>query len=544
MKGIKAYTAAFAALLALTACGNTNGGSSQKEKAKPAEMSVSVSEYSETKEISDQIDSDGEPNQTAESKTEGNKKAAHKEIGFNGADAVSDVLLIPYTDIDISRKVSFSDVYGLNVMHSGVVGLVGAPVDVRFDYEEVGDCKLVFVYDPEKLYGVRPDALMFMYSDDEGNEYTELEDGVLNTENCSMSVEITRPGVYMLVNKYEWLNCWGANLSDNGMEPDYDPSQRPISSAKWEKNESTGDILDLKDDEYIKSCRQETGDYVFHVSTPEELASAVFVNNCAEPRPNITIELANDIDLDGYEWAPMGWYTAGVDFDFTGAVYGNGYTIKNMHISNGYHVGFIGFGTDAIVVDLHFENAYVGGRDVGILAGYPRNMMIYDCSVQGIVEGSDAGTLIGCDQSNDIQNCTADVTLNGEKTDNYLSYSDIETAKLMETVPASETIWLDDEDRPSREPGLEDNYRNLCWNISHNGKTVLKRAADNETSLEWHMFEDIFGDPGEYEVYLYAVVNSPDGLSGYAPVSNTVTFTVDENTEFIPYSNKQIYEGR
>ncbi|SEK36246.1 hypothetical protein [Ruminococcus albus] len=425
MKRTVIWVALLALVISATGCGKISGG--KESSAKEKNESSTVENFAES-------GSDSEAESLAESKAENGsrkKKPAHAEIGANGAKAVTDVLLIPHEEIDISRKVDFADMYGRHVLHTGVVGLVGAPVEVNFDTAEVKGGQLVFVYDPNELKGVRPDALMFMWYDEDNDNYVELEDGVLNTDNCSMSINIDKPGVYLLVNKYQWYNAWGAKLDDNGLASGYDPTSGPISSEVWEMNENTGDILKLKDDDYIAKSRKEDGyAYEFFVSTPEELASAVFVNNCADPRPDsISINILNDIDLDGYEWAPMGWYTAGIDFDFTGIIYGGGHTIKNMHISDGYHVGFIGYATDCTVGALNFENAYVSGRDVGILAGYPRNCFFADCSVQGETDGyMDVGTMIGDDQSNIINNCKADVTVCGKQVTDYLSFTDMKEA--------------------------------------------------------------------------------------------------------------------
>jgi hypothetical protein len=424
MKKTVIWAAVLAMVLTASGCGKLTDKDGSSVKEKTESKAAAAESESSAESATDNTESGSDD---TESKISGEKKPAHAEIGSNGAKAVTDVLLIPKDDVDISKKVDFSDMYGRHVLHSGVVGLVGAPVEVDFDKNEVEGGNLVFVYDPNELKGVRPDALMFMWYDEENDNYVELEDGVLNTENCSMSIEIDKPGVYLLVNKYQWYNAWGAKLDDTGLEDGYDPTSAPISSELWENNEYVGDILKLKDDDYIARSRKEDGyAYEFYVSTPEELASAVFVNNCADPRPDsITINIVNDIDLEGYEWAPMGWYTAGIDFDFTGTIYGGHHKIKNMHISDGYHVGFIGFATDCTVGALDFENAYVGGRVVGVLAGYPRNSFFTDCNVQGVTEGSDVGTMIGDDQSNYIENCTADVTVCGKQVTDFLSYSDM-----------------------------------------------------------------------------------------------------------------------
>ena len=520
MKRSVIWAAVLAMVLAASGCGKI----SDKKESSVKEKTDSKAAAAES-----QTESESQAESETDSRSSGNKKPAHAEIGYNGAKAVTDVLLIPKDDVDISRKVDFRDMYGMHVLHTSVVGLVGAPVEVDFDSSEVDGGKLVFVYDPNELRGVRPDALMFMWYDEENDNYMECEDSVLNTDNCSVSLDISKPGVYMLVNKYQWYNAWGADLGDTGLEDGYDPTSEPISSEIWEKNEDVGDILKLKDDDYIAKSRTKDGyAYEFYVSTPEELASAVYVNNCADPRPDsITINIVNDIDLDGYEWAPMGWYTAGIDFDFTGTIYGGHHKIKNMHISDGYHVGFIGFATDCTVGALDFENAYVGGRVVGVLAGYPRNSFFADCSVQGVTDGMDAGTMIGDDQGCYINDCSADVTVNGKRVTNYLSYSDMNEAEVQARVENAEEIWLDDKGRPCRNDDITGKYRNLSWKVKHSDKVVLQRSAEEETCYEWHEYPDVFNRNGEYEVVLQAYI---DGA--YVEISNTVMITVDDNTKF------------
>lgn len=511
----KNYAALAAAIMmALTGCGKINGGS--------ADSGSSVGSKAETVADSSESEDSGTESE-AEEEPEGEKKPAHAVIGENGAKAVTDVLLIPRENIDISRDVSFRDMYGVHVLHSGVVGLVGAPIDVQFDPDKVPGGQLVFVYDPDELKGVRPDALMFLWYDEEESFYRELEGGVLNTENCSMSIAIDKPGVYLLVNMYTWLNVWGAGLEDDGYEAEYDPSNETISDELWRRHEEEGDIPELADEEYIRSCHQEDGSYVFKVGNAVQLASAVYFVNCADPDGAypVTIELTKDIDLDGYEWAPMGWSSAGINYEFMGEVIGNGHTIKNMSIVSPNDAGFIGRGYFCQVADLNFENAYVFGSKTGVVIGYARNCILVGCSVQGVTEGNEPGAVVGRDQSSNLVNCTADVVAGGVHTGDFLAGNDMAAAKVAAEHEPTETLWLDDQNRPTREAGLEDQYHNIGWQIKRDGVQVLDRNAKNETSLPWQDYP-IISYPGHYEVTLTAFV---DGY--YIPISNTVEYDIE-----------------
>lgn len=458
---------------------------------------------------------------TAADTSEIEKISARAKIGENGAKAVTEAILYPKDGGDISKDVYFEDLYGRHVLHSEVVGLVGAPVEVDFDSDKVKGGTLVFVYDPDELKGVRPDALMFLWYDEENDNYVELE-SKLNADEHTVSVNINDPGCYMLVNMYEWFSAWGAGLDDNGLEPGYDPSKEPVSSELWELNCYVGDIVSLADEDYINSCKQADGSCLFNVSTPEQLASAVYFNNCAnkDGEHPVYINIEKDIDLEGYAWAPMGWYAAGVEYDFTGGVNGNGHTIKNMHIDCIDYAGFIGKGTNCMVSDLNFENAYVSGRNPGIVIGYARGCGVSGCSVQGEVSGYEAGPVLGIDQSSYMENCKAKVICDGEDISKYLSGTERGKAAAAEKNGITEKIWLDDNSRPCREEDVIEKYDNLTWEIKRNGVEVLKRAAEDETRLPWQEI-DVMTVSGHYEVTLTAFV---DGY--YVPISNTVEYDV------------------
>jgi hypothetical protein len=79
------------------------------------------------------------------------------------------------------------------------------------------------------------------------------------------------------------------------------------------------------------------------------------------------------------------------------------------------------------------------------------------------------------------------------------------------------TITIDEEAMVSR-PVVE-GYRNLGWDVYHNGREVLSRSAISEYSYTY------FGtSPGNYEIYLSAFVNGE-----YVPISNVVTYTISDS---------------
>ena len=459
-------------------------------------------------------DSSEESSEPAKS---GEKVSASDEVGYNGDDTVTRVELIPDESIDISDKVRFEDMYERHVLHTGVVGRVGAPVELDFDKNEVRGGTLVFTYDPKKLSGVRPDALMFLWYDEANDNYVEKEVESLDTDAHTVSLHITEPGTYLLVNMYTWLNAWGADLDDDGMEDGFDPSSIPLDTSSWERNGTVGQLPDIADQDYIADARSK-GTNSFEVSSAEELAAAVCLINCGMSDANISIKA--DIDLSGYQWAPIGWSAAGNDNRFTGVVNGNGHTIKNMTIECNGKAGFIGDGCACEVYDLNFENAKVSGNNCGIIIGDENSPAVENCTVSGEVSGDSAGAIGGECTAHRFINCKADVLVNGEKAE-YLTCKEAKLAEVARNHPPKEIITVDKNNCVCREAGLENKYDSLGWEVYYMGNWCLSRSAKNETVFD---VGDICGAVGTYEVYLTAWIEG-----GEIPISNKVTVDFGSN---------------
>ena len=457
-------------------------------------------------------DSSEESSEPAKS---GEKVSASAEVGYNGDDTVTRVELIPDESIDISDKVQFEDMYERHVLHTGVVGRVGAPVELDFDKNEVRGGTLVFTYDSEKLSGVRPDALMFLWYDEANDNYVEKEAESLDTDAHTVSLHITEPGTYLLVNMYTWLNVWGADLDDDGMEKDYDPSKLPLDTKLWEQNGYMGSLMEIADKEYLEENRQNESNY-FEGSNAEELAAAICLINCG--RPEACISIAADIDLAGLDWAPIGWDSMASDNRYSGVIEGNGHTISNMTINSDGDAGFISTASGAKINDLSFVNAQVSGNRSGVIIGYIGGLRctLKNCSASGSVNGTIAGAIIGDGSNFDIPDCSADVTVNGEKS-GYMYGRQEQVEQNLASHPAAEKIWLDENNKLHREAGLEKKYHNLGWVIKCDGVEQLSRNAENETELDLYAF---IYEQGHYEVYLEAF----DG--GYIPISNVIEFDI------------------
>ena len=142
----------------------------------------------------------------------------------------------------------------------------------------------------------------------------------------------------------------------------------------WAATCETGDIIDLVDMDYLRdSIYDENGSAIFWVSTPEQLATVnYYVNSLDVLSDNVEtmyyVHLLNDIDLAGYNWVPMGNRDNERDFEdgyaghaFQGAIFGNGYAIKNMNITGYYGKGFLSSCHLTTVCGLTLENPVIDG---------------------------------------------------------------------------------------------------------------------------------------------------------------------------------------
>ncbi|MCQ2531242.1 MAG: hypothetical protein MJ093_00875 [Saccharofermentans sp.] len=406
---------------------------------------------------------------------------------------------------NIDSLVTINNIYGENYYHSGVVGLVGVPVEI--EYEKIDDPKLRFFYDLDEFRGIPVENIMVLKCLEDGGLYQEVTEFELDTTKQIVTISLSENeeyGVYVLVDKSQWFGDSTIDVTE------YD--------SDWERQCDTGSIMNLVDKDWAINNAPD-----FMVSNPTELASVVYYVNAVATYPEtITVTLTDDIDLAGYRWVPMGWY----DFDnhgFSGVVDGNGHTISRMNIIDGYNdAGFIGYGMNVTMKNITFTDANVNGVSygcMGIAGGEIYGSSIWEnVHVQGqVVYGSeDHGGIVGRETNITFEDCTASVVMDGEEYD-YLSFRQyyLSQAEVEETF----TLTLNDDYSITRDD--HEGFVNLGWDIQLDGVTILSRNAEDEyvltPDLQW-----VNGTQGRHTIYLTAY----DGTT-YVRVSNIIEYTID-----------------
>ena len=120
--------------------------------------------------------------------------------------AVKEVIVSMEGTGNLQTNTTIESVMNKDVICSEVVGLIGDPFSIETT-SQFEKATLTYVIDKSKLGNTEFDNLLFLWYDEENDEFVELET-VLDEENSTVSVETTHFSKYMLVDKVEWFNAW------------------------------------------------------------------------------------------------------------------------------------------------------------------------------------------------------------------------------------------------------------------------------------------------------------------------------------------------
>ena len=135
--------------------------------------------------------------------------------------------------------------------------------------------------------------------------------------------------------------------------------------------------------------------------------------------------LENDLDLAGYDWAPIGWYKPAdggpnwKDFPFNATFYGNGHVIYNLSIYAPDHSDLGLFGRtlsgfsvhDLGLVDCNIVGKFYVGAILGDNINSGKDYDMTNCFVTGTVKGQmTIGALVGSSAYLKIKDCYAYLT--------------------------------------------------------------------------------------------------------------------------------------
>ena len=86
------------------------------------------------------------------------------------------------------------------------MGLIGEPFEIETT-SKFDKATLTYVIDKSKLGDTEFDNLLFLWYDEENDNFVEL-DTILDEENSTVSVETAHFSKYMIVDGKEWYRAW------------------------------------------------------------------------------------------------------------------------------------------------------------------------------------------------------------------------------------------------------------------------------------------------------------------------------------------------
>jgi len=107
---------------------------------------------------------------------------------------------------NLQKTTTIESIMNKDILCSEVVGLVGEPFSIETT-SQFDKATLTYVIDKSKLGDTEFDNLLFLWYDEENDNFVEL-DTVLDEENSTVTVETTHFSKYMLVDQVEWFNAW------------------------------------------------------------------------------------------------------------------------------------------------------------------------------------------------------------------------------------------------------------------------------------------------------------------------------------------------
>lgn len=111
-------------------------------------------------------------------------------------------------------------------IHKGVVGIIGSPVEV---YGNGGvAAKLTINYNDDKLHGMPASNLILLHYNQATYSYDQVK-ATLDANNSCLKADITKDGVYVLVDIYQWINAWGGDASEYAHDTYYTDDEMGFS---------------------------------------------------------------------------------------------------------------------------------------------------------------------------------------------------------------------------------------------------------------------------------------------------------------------------
>ena len=127
--------------------------------------------------------------------------------------AVTEVIVDMECTGNINKTTSVESVMNTDILCTDVVGLIGEPFEIETT-SEFDTATLTFTIDKSKLGETEFENLLFLWYNEEENDFVELET-TLDEKNSTVSITTTHFSKYMVIDKYKWFEAWAVEFDYN-----------------------------------------------------------------------------------------------------------------------------------------------------------------------------------------------------------------------------------------------------------------------------------------------------------------------------------------
>ncbi len=313
-----------------------------------------------------------------------------------GTSELGGLVGLNYTSATISNSYSTGDVTG-DASVGGLVGIAGSS-SISNSYSTgtvtgttdvgglVGQSQYTNIVDSYTTSNVKGSSYTGAFVGRQN--YGTITNSFYNTETAGVSSALGS----------------GSSYGVTGLTGSQFATSTPFVNAGWSESEWDFTV----DGPHLVWENYEPAGSTIHISSAQEFIDKIAQNGA--DTEGKTYVLDNDIDF-----STISNYVAKTNF--AGTIIGNGHTIKNLTSDQGL---FVTTTNTASISDLTLENftitASSGG--IGALVGVNRgdidDVHVINATINGGGSYQDIGGLIGNNQSGDISNSSADVTITGD----------------------------------------------------------------------------------------------------------------------------------
>ena len=180
------------------------------------------------------------------------------------------------------KHVGIVDMYDFDKLSSGVVGLIGVPVEIGCD-TDFQEADITFHYDVNALGETKEEDLSVMWYDEANNWYQILdEDSVIDTTNHTVTYTTTHFSTYMLADKTLWYEAWRENI-------DYRNSSTGDTKKNYFDIALVMDASGSMEGERISTAKTAVSNFVDAMQEGDE-AAVISFNSSATMKQNFTTD--------------------------------------------------------------------------------------------------------------------------------------------------------------------------------------------------------------------------------------------------------------